>query len=123
MALVLAGLPVLAICLLLGGVIPEALVILTVVSLAICVLGCALAFALSVRATSTHEVLMVVFAAWAVWLLGVLLWTASARSGVISGPPGWFFKLNPFVLVDPPHAWPGIRRGRRRGGLRLGVSP
>ena len=74
MALVLAGLPVLALCLLLGGVIPEALVILTVVSLAICVVGCALAFALSVRATSTHEVLMVVFAAWAVWLLAAPLW-------------------------------------------------
>ena len=87
--------------------IPEALVILTVVSLAICVVGCALAFALSVRATSTHEVLMVVFAAWAVWLLGAPLWTAAARSGVILGPPGWFLKLNPFVLVYAPYTWPG----------------
>lgn len=111
MSLLVAGLPVLALSLLLGGVIPEAIVILTIVSLAICLLGCTLAFALSVRASSTHEVLMVVFAAWGVWLLAAPLWASSARSGIISGPPAWFFKLNPFVLVYAPYVWPGYVAG------------
>ena len=47
-----------------GGIIPEAIVILTLVTLAVSLLGCSLAIALSVRATRAHEVLMVVFAIW-----------------------------------------------------------
>ncbi len=105
-ALVLASLPVLAIVSLLGGIIPEALVILTVVTLAVALLGCALALALSVRAAKTHEVLMVVFAIWSVWLLFVPLWIGAAQSGLVSKPPGWVYKLNPFVLAYAPYAWP-----------------
>jgi ABC-type transport system involved in multi-copper enzyme maturation permease subunit len=106
-ALVLAAVPVLAIVGLVGGIIPEAIVILTVVTLSVALLGCALALALSVRAAKTHEVLMVVFTTWSAWLLSVPLWRAAARSGIIAGPPAWAFKLNPFVLAYAPYAWPG----------------
>jgi hypothetical protein len=107
MGLVLAGLPVLALSMLLGGVIPEALVILTVVSLAVSVMGCAVAFGLSVRASRTHEVLMVAIAAWPSWLLAAPLWTEAARPLGLGGPPAWFIKLNPFALVYAPYVWPG----------------
>ena len=106
-ALVFASLPVLAIVSLLGGIIPEALVILTTVTLAVALLGCSLALALSVRASKTHEVLMVVFAIWSVWLLSVPLWRVAASSGIVTGPPRWAHTLNPFVLAYAPYAWPG----------------
>ena len=71
LAFVLAGLPVLAISSLLGGIIPEALVILTAVTLAVCFLGCSLALLLSVRLSRPHEVLMVILVIWSLWLLGL----------------------------------------------------
>jgi ABC-type transport system involved in multi-copper enzyme maturation permease subunit len=107
LALVIAVVPVLAISTLLGGIIPEALVTLTVTTLAVALLGCSLALAFSVRAAKTHEVLMLVFALWAVWLLAYPIWLGAASSGVASTPPAWFAKLNPFVLVYSPYAKPG----------------
>jgi ABC-type transport system involved in multi-copper enzyme maturation permease subunit len=106
-AFVLAGVPVLALAALLGGIIPEAVVILTVVTLSICVLGCSLAMLLSVRATRPHEVLMTVFAFWALWLLALPLWIGLAQSGLVSSAPDWFNKLNPFELVYLPYTRPG----------------
>ncbi len=106
-ALVIAVVPLLAISTLLGGIIPEALVYLTVTTLAIALLGCSLALALSVRAARTHEVLMLVFALWAIWLLACPVWLGAARSGVVAAAPDWFIKLNPFVLVYVPYAKPG----------------
>ncbi len=111
-ALVFASLPVLALVGLLGGIIPEAIVILTVVSLSVALLGSSLALALSVRATKTHEVLMVVLAIWSVWLLSVPMWDIVARSTMVAGPPGWAFRLNPFVLAYAPYAWPGYVDGK-----------
>jgi hypothetical protein len=81
-----------------GWNIPEALVYLTVTTLAL---------ALSVRAARTHEVLMLVFALWAIWLLSYPVWLGAANSGLVVGAPDWFAKLNPFVLVYAPYAKPG----------------
>ena len=106
LTLVLTGLPVLAISALLGGIIPEALVLLTVVTLAVSLLGCSLALALSVRASKTHEVLMLVFTLWTGWLLSYPVWYGVARSAGLAAPPDWFAKLNPFVLVYAPYVWP-----------------
>jgi ABC-type transport system involved in multi-copper enzyme maturation permease subunit len=106
-ALVFAGVPVLALCTLLGGVVPEAIVLLTVVTLAVCSIGCSLAFALSVRAAKTHEVLMVVFTVWIIWLLSYPIWLGMARSGLLPRAPDWFAKLNPFILAYAPYVKPG----------------
>ena len=106
-ALVFASIPVVAIVSLLGGIIPEALVILTVVTLAVALLGCSLAMALSVRASKPHEVLMVVFTIWTGWLLSAPLWRGAANSRLVIQPPDWVFKLNPFVLVYAPYSRPG----------------
>ena len=59
--LVAATIPVLALAGLLGGVIFEAILSLTLITLALAVFGCSLALAISVRATKTHEVLMAVY--------------------------------------------------------------
>jgi ABC-type transport system involved in multi-copper enzyme maturation permease subunit len=107
LAFLLAGIPVLAIALLMGGIIPEAVVILTVVTLAVCLLGSSLAMLLSVRAEKPHEVLMAVFAVWAVWLLGLIFWYGLADSGLAPDPPKWFANLNPYVLVYAPYLRPG----------------
>ena len=81
--------------------------ILTVVTLTVSLLGCSLAMALSVRASKTHEVL-IIFAIWSVWVLGVPLWADAARAGMVAGPPpSWVFKLNPFVLAYAPCVYPG----------------
>ena len=100
--IIVAAIPVLAIASLLGGIIPEALVSLTVVSMALAVFACALALAVSVRATKSHEVLMAVFTFWTLWILFPLF------TSLLSLPnlPGWYLKLNPFVLAWAPYAWP-----------------
>jgi ABC-type transport system involved in multi-copper enzyme maturation permease subunit/Na+-transporting methylmalonyl-CoA/oxaloacetate decarboxylase gamma subunit len=104
-ALVGATVPLLALAGLLGGIIIEAIVTLTLITFAIAVLGCALALAFSVRATKVHEVLMAVYAIEAVWILGPLVWTILRSAGVPIGPPDWFVKINPFVLAWAPYDW------------------
>jgi hypothetical protein len=99
LGLLACGLPVTALAALLGGIDPQALFSLFAVSVAIAVLGCSLALAISVRAARTHEVLIAVLALWILWLLSLPIWEgASTISGVVP-PPDWFRKANPFVLV------------------------
>ena len=99
-ALVAASVPVLAICTLLGGVAPDLVVVLTLVSLALAVFGCSLALAVSVRATKTHEVLMAVYTVWVIAILGPLIWWVLAQtSGVLPKLPDWVFLLDPYYLV------------------------
>jgi ABC-type transport system involved in multi-copper enzyme maturation permease subunit len=105
-ALVMAVVPVLAISTLLGGVSPEALVVLTITSLAVALMGCSLALALSVRAAKTHEVLMLVFALWGIWLMAYPIWLGATKSGIVGAPPDWFIKLNPLVFVYAPYVYP-----------------
>ena len=78
-ALVGATVPVLALAGLLGGIIIEAIATLTLITFALAVLGCALALALSVRATKVHEVLMAVYGIEAVWIVGPLVWSILRR--------------------------------------------
>lgn len=102
-----ATVPLLALTTLLGGVDPAALVTLTALCLAVAVLGCALALAVSVRATKTHEVLMAVYAVWTCWTLMPGAWTLFSWLGLIRRVPDRVLKANPFVLAWAPHAWPG----------------
>jgi ABC-type transport system involved in multi-copper enzyme maturation permease subunit len=92
--LVAATIPVLALAGLLGGVIFEAIVSLTLVTLALAVLGCTLALAISVRATKTHEVLMAIYAIELVWVLGPLVWGILTLTRVLPGVPRWFVAIN-----------------------------
>jgi ABC-type transport system involved in multi-copper enzyme maturation permease subunit len=105
-ALVAATIPVLALAGLLGGVIFEAIVSLTLITLVLAVFGCTLALAFSVWATRTHEVLMAVYGIEFVWVLGPLVWELLSSTGVLPGVPTWFAGINPFVLAWAPDAWP-----------------
>ncbi len=106
LALVAATIPVLALAGLLGGVIFEAIVSLTLITLALAIFGCSLALAISVRATKTHEVLMAVYGVESLWILGPLVWELLSDTGVLSGVPSWYVAINPFVLAWAPYAWP-----------------
>jgi ABC-type transport system involved in multi-copper enzyme maturation permease subunit len=106
MALVTAAVPVLALAGLLGGIIIDAILALTLITLVVAVFGCTLALAFSVRATKTHEVLMAVYGIEAVWVLGPVVWELLASSRVLPRMPGWLTGINPFVLAWAPYAWP-----------------
>ena len=105
-ALVAATIPVLAIAGLLGGVIFEAIVSLTLITLAIAVLGCTLALAFSVRAGKMHEVLTAVYGIESLWILGPLVWELLSSTNAVPAVPGWFVAINPFILAWAPYAWP-----------------
>jgi ABC-type transport system involved in multi-copper enzyme maturation permease subunit len=108
--MVLCALPVVAMATLLGGIDPWALLGSVAVALAIALIGCSLALAVSVRASRAHEVLLVVYMLWAVWLLAVPIWLfVDHATGTIPVPaiPDWFWKANPFVLVFAPYTDPG----------------
>jgi ABC-type transport system involved in multi-copper enzyme maturation permease subunit len=107
-ALVATTVPVLALAGLLGGIIIEAIVTLTLITIALAVLGCALALALSVRATKVHEVLMAVYGIEVIWIFGPLVWTILEEMGVPYGPPDWWIESNPFFLAWAPYTSPGV---------------
>ena len=100
-------LPVSALAALLGGVDFQALASLFAVSIAIALLGCALALAISVRASKTHDVVIIVMALWIIWLVSLPVWSAMSTVRGVVAPPDWFKKANPFVLVYAPYASPG----------------
>jgi ABC-type Na+ efflux pump permease subunit len=105
--LVACGLPVVALAGLLGGIDFLALVGLFVISLAVGVLGCSLALAISVKASKTHEVLMAVYLIFGVWLLALPIWWILTQGGSkIPNPPQWFENLNPYALVFAPYTSP-----------------
>jgi ABC-type transport system involved in multi-copper enzyme maturation permease subunit len=106
LSLVVATVPVLALAGLLGGVVIEAIVTLTLITVVLAVFGCSLAMAISVRATKTHEVLMAVYGIEAIWVIGPGIWEELGISGMIRGVPPWFMAINPFVLAWAPYAWP-----------------
>jgi ABC-type transport system involved in multi-copper enzyme maturation permease subunit len=108
LALVAATVPVLALAGLLGGIIIEAIVTLTLITIVLAVLGCALALALSVRATKMHEVLMAVYGIFAVWIIGPLIWEVLFQStSLTTEVPEWCLNINPIVLSWAPYALPG----------------
>jgi ABC-2 family transporter protein len=104
--LVAATIPVLALAGLLGGVIFEAIVSLTLITLAIAVFGCSLALAISVRATKAHEVLMAVYGIESLWILSPLVWDLLSSTQVVPPVPTWIVAINPLVLAWAPYAWP-----------------
>jgi ABC-type transport system involved in multi-copper enzyme maturation permease subunit len=106
--MIACGLPVAALAALLGGIEFEALWGAFAVSLALAVLGCALALTVSIWATKTHEVLMAVYLFEGFWLLALPIWWAHSLQGIVRRPPAWFQKANPYALVFAPYNQPGL---------------
>lgn len=106
LALIVAGLPVLMMSALLGGIDFEALAGLFLISLGLAFLGCSLALLLSVWAGKTHEVLLAIFSLWAVWLLGPILIDEAVRSLRFGNTFEILGAINPYVLANRPYSMP-----------------
>ncbi len=107
LGLLACALPVTALAALLGGIDFQALFNLFVVSVAVAVLGCTLALAVSVQVAKTHEALLAVLSLWTCWLMSLPIWSGMSTTSGVAPPPDWYKKANPFVLVYAPYAWPG----------------
>ena len=105
--LVIGTLPVAAIGTLLGGIDPWALTAATLIAVALAILGASLAMTLSVWGTRMHEVLLVVYGLWAVWLLSVPAWFLFTMCWGIVPPPEWLGRAHPFWLAFAPYERPG----------------
>jgi ABC-type transport system involved in multi-copper enzyme maturation permease subunit len=105
LGLVACSWPVLAISSLLGGIDPTALTIAFAIILAVALLGCTMALALSVWARKPHEVVLVTYTFWMLDLLLWPIWFAMSRAGWMN-PPLWTLVANPFYLAFAPYADP-----------------
>jgi ABC-type transport system involved in multi-copper enzyme maturation permease subunit len=105
--LVACSWPVLALSSLLGGIDPLAVTLAFAIILAVALLGCSMALALSVWARKPHEVVLVVYTFWALVLLLWPLWHALAWTKLVGPPPGWSLVADPYYLAFAPYSAPG----------------
>ena len=103
--------PVLCVASSLGGVPPQALVRLELVTVGTAVLGCAVALAISIVSRRLHETLTATYALLAGWVMGygilfMIRFTAAGRL-VPAGWPAWFLDVNPYWLALEPIVSPG----------------
>ncbi len=107
-------LPVLAVSSSLGGVPPEALIRLELVTVGAAVLGSAVALAVSIGSQRRHETLMATYALLAGWVLGYgILFTIQMTSAgrlVPAGWTAWFLQVNPYWLALEPIVSPSTYR-------------
>jgi ABC-type transport system involved in multi-copper enzyme maturation permease subunit len=108
LGLLLCALPVLALNTLLGGIDPEALASAFLITVGVAVLGCVLALVLSVWGRQTHEVLLLNYLLWTVYLLAypICLVIAEEVFGVRT-LPSILYRANPFWLAFAPYHSPG----------------
>jgi ABC-type transport system involved in multi-copper enzyme maturation permease subunit len=103
--LIACALPVAALGTLLGGIDPVALTASILIAVAVAFLGCSLAMMLSVWMSKAHEVMIVVFAAWLLWLLALPICELTYSPGFWA--PEWLKLSNPFWLTLAPYNNPG----------------
>ena len=107
LGLVACSWPVLALSSLLGGIDPRAVTLAFAIILAVALLGCSMAMALSVWARKPHEVVLVVTTFWALVLLIWPIWFALGRTRLVGTPADWSLLANPYYLAFAPYAAPG----------------
>ena len=107
LGLVACSWPVLALSSLLGGIDPQALTLAFAIILAVALLGCSMAMALSVWARKPHEVVLVVYTFWALVLLLWPIWYALSLAKLVGPPAGWSLLANPYYLAFAPYSAPG----------------
>jgi ABC-type transport system involved in multi-copper enzyme maturation permease subunit len=107
LGLVACSWPVLALAALLGGIDPLALTFAFAIILAVALLGCAMALALSVWARKPHEVVLVVFTFWMLVLLLWPVWFALSMAKVVGPPAPWSLVADPYYLAFAPYSAPG----------------
>lgn len=92
--------PLMAIMTLFGGVEPLEVASAFCVTVAVALLGCAVALTLSVWGTKAHEVLLATYALWLVWLLACPIVEYMMTPG--PGAPALLQAIDPFRLVLKP---------------------
>jgi ABC-type transport system involved in multi-copper enzyme maturation permease subunit len=110
-AYVIAGLPVMAICLLLGGIHPEVIFGSLLVCFGVALIGASGALLLSVLCTKPFEVILVCYLAWILFLLllpASALFPAWISSSYLLAWVGDAVQYsNPFFLCFAPYVSPG----------------
>ncbi len=91
--------PVLAISSLLGGIDPTALTLAFAIILAVALLGCTMALALSVWARKPHEVVLVTYTFWMVVLLIWPIGYAASLGRWATGFAHWCLVADPYFLA------------------------
>jgi len=124
-ALVACAWPVAALGTLLGGINPDDLTMAFAITLAVGILGCSLALALSTWAKTVHEVLMAVYTFWGLVLLAYPI--AFSLAFTFGGwfARRWMLTANPFWLAFAPYIEPGKNGPWEYGcffGVALGLS-
>jgi ABC-type transport system involved in multi-copper enzyme maturation permease subunit len=107
LGLVACSWPVLAVSSLLGGIDPQALTLAFAIILAVALLGCSMALALSVWARKPHEVVLVVYTFWGLVLLFWPIWYALALAKLLGPPARWSLLANPYYVAFAPYSAPG----------------
>ena len=98
--------PVLAISSLLGGIDPTALTMAFAIILAVALLGCSMALALSVWARRPHEVVLVTYS---FWMFVLLIWPVGSvgSSGRLAALVShWSLVADPYYLAFAPYLCP-----------------
>ncbi len=106
LGLLLAGVPVVALATLLGGIEPEAVIASFSVSVAVALVSCAMALCLSVWGDRPHEVLLATYLAEGIWLLALPVWHWLGMAWSVGPPPAWLEISNPFALAFAAYAGP-----------------
>jgi ABC-type transport system involved in multi-copper enzyme maturation permease subunit len=102
--LLLAGVPVLALTSLLGGIEPESIAASFSVAIAVGLVSCSLALFLSVWGDKPHEVLLAAYLVEGIWLLALPAWLWLQWGWAIKPPPDWLEWSNPFRLAFAAYA-------------------
>ena len=121
LGLIGCSVPILFMGSLFGGIDLEALIFAYLITIAVGILGCALALFLSVWAAKTHEVLVVVYLTWCLLLLAGPIWHVAGWYFPIGAPPSWFDDRNAFWLAFAPYSDPKATDWRDDLGF-VGVS-
>ncbi len=103
--------PVLCVASSLGGVPPQSLIRLELVTLGTAVLGCTVALVVSIVSRRLHESLMATYTLLAGWVMGYgilfMIRTTAAGRLLPAGWTPWLLKVNPYWLALEPVVSPG----------------
>jgi ABC-type transport system involved in multi-copper enzyme maturation permease subunit len=109
--LVCCTLPVLALATLLGGIDPEAVTGVFLITTSMAVFSCVLAVTFSIWGSKTYEVLLATYASFCVWLLSLPTVQLLRAAWAYPPLPRWVIMTNPFGLAVAPYVQPGRKFG------------
>lgn len=109
LTLVAAAIPVLGLASMLGGIVPESIFAVAMISIGVAALGCSLALMISVWKNKTQEVLITTYGILGLWLMvgPFAKGLGFAGRGKRFAVPDWIEASDPFRLSFRPYFYPG----------------